>query len=100
MADAIPVHGKGKKEDKAPEATPFYEGTDKKELEAKRSELLAKAKDIVSAEVPDVPDELVNTLGQQKNYGKFSKVEEIPYPVMDRKGEPTGDVRTVIRITH
>lgn len=69
--------------------------------DAKRdAELLARAKDIVAGEVPDVPDELVNTLGQERNYGKIAKVQELEYAVVDRKGEPTGETRTALRVDH
>lgn len=104
MADAIPVHGKSKVKKEVPvEVTPHSpEGgfKDAKEEQAAKDALLAKAKEIVAAEVPVVPDELVNTLGQEKNYGKIQSVTEMPYDVVNRKGEPTGEVRTHLRINH
>lgn len=94
MADAVPVHSKSKKQ-KASEIEVVTHG------DTTREDLLARAQEIVDSEAPaQVLDEQVNQIGQLSSYGKFQKVMEVPYDVRDRKGEPTGEVRTAIRIDH
>ena len=101
MANAIPANSKMKKEaPKAPEVILADPPSDPKALEAAKAALLARGQEIVASEKPDVPDELVNTLGQERNYGKIKSVSEHVYEVKDRKGEPTGETRVAIRVDH
>lgn len=101
MADAVPVSKKVRAAAEPPKVTvhgTFKDAKDRKEAEER---LLAQAKEIVASEVPDIPDDLVNTLGQEKNYGKFKEVSELPYKVFDEvTGKPTGETRVAIRINH
>lgn len=100
MANAIPVHSKGAKEEVKIEVQPHGDFKDAKERQAAVDALLQRAQQIAASEVPVIPDELVGSIGQASSYGKFKSVTEVPYDVINRKGDPTGEVRTVIRIDH
>ena len=100
MADAVPVSRRAKPEPAkiAVEVQGEFK-TDKERKEAEEA-ALAFAKQITAESIPEVPDSLVNTLGQEKNYGKIKAVKVIEYEVKDRKGEPTGQMRTYHRVDH
>lgn len=101
MANAVPVGSKSAKKQIVTEVVIHDSTGDEKADAQKKSDLMAKAKVILASEVPEVPDELVNSIGQASNYGKTPlKVSEQPYDVLDRKGEPTGQQRVAIRIDH
>lgn len=66
-----------------------------------KEELLAFAKEIVESEKPAmILDEQVNQIGQERNYGKMTKVMEIRTEKFDKDGEPTGKFHTCVRVDH
>lgn len=95
MANAIPVHSKSKKKE-APQPPTVTTANP----ETKPEDLLARAQAVVATEIPEVLDEQVNQIGQAGKYGNIKSVTEQAYDVLNRKGEPTGEVRYHTRIDH
>lgn len=94
MANAIPVNTPVP----AVQAEPSVETMGGELTEA---ELLKRGQEIVAAEKPvKVLDEQVNQIGQLSVYGNIAAVKAIPYEAVDRKGNPTGEMRTHIRVDH
>lgn len=101
MANAVPVNSGKRAAPAAPVVTPHIDTTDPKEVKAAQDRLLERAREIVEGEVPaEVRDDQVNGIGQASMYGKLKAVTEVPYEVLNRKGEATGEVRTCIKIDH
>lgn len=97
MANAIPVNSKTKKVESKTEFVK-HEGEASRFKDAAAFE--EHVKDILESEKPsNISDEQVNSLGQEKQYGKAVRADEVVYNVLDRKGEVVGE-RTCVRITH
>jgi hypothetical protein len=95
MANAIPVNSKNN-----PKETPAEVKTHGGEGGLSKEALQERANEIVAGEVPArILDEQVNQIGQASSYGKYQSVQEVSYPVYDRKGEVVSE-RTCIRIDH
>jgi hypothetical protein len=92
MANAIPVNSKpAKVKEVGPEIIVH---------ESSPADVLARANEILAAEVPTVKDEQVNQIGQATSYGKAQKIMEIAYPEMTLDGKPTGKFNTCLRVDH